>query len=258
MYIFKQAKNAILNFDKYPELLKTKLSKVVFYALFFIIFLNAIYSSIVYITYNNKIKGFDRFIQEYIPDFTVENNKVIFKEYEKVSTPLDITFIFDPQENNVITNEDRKDVNNMILKVTPTYIISSSLNLNLQISQFLEVFNINEKADLINMKHTINIATIFAFVLVFFMFCLIDIVLLIISTLFINIIVNFYKVKLTLGDIFKLTVYVSTTPYLLRVVFSMMHIAMPSFIYIGVVLAYLHFIFKTISLDAEYNKASAN
>ncbi len=254
MYIFKQAKNAILNFDKYSELLKTRFSKVLFYALFFILLLNFMYSFIVYTTYNNKIKGFDSFIEKYIPDFKVENSKVIFKEYQKVETPLGITFIFDTKENNEITSDDKKDVDNMILKVTPTYIISSSLNVNLPISQFLQVFNINEKADLMNMKDMINIAIIFAFILVFLMFCIVDITSLIISILFVNIIVNIYKVKLNLKDTFKLTVYVSTTPYLLRVVFSMMNISMPSFIYIGIILAYLHFIFKSISLEDSCNK----
>ncbi len=249
MYIFKQAKNAILDFDKYVELLKTKISKVIVYALFFIILSSFIYSSYPFISYYTQTKGFDNFIEEYIPDFKVENNKLIFDKYTKTDTPLGLTFIFDTKENNSITKEDKKDVKSPILKFTPTHIISSELNFNMELEPFIKGFNIQNKDDLVNIKLIITISNFIAFVIIMILFILIDLFWLIISTLLINFISKIYGLKFIPSEIFKLTVYVSTIPYILKLIFFCFGIPMPSFIYIGIILAYLHFIFKTILIN---------
>ncbi|WP_250277803.1 DUF1189 family protein [[Clostridium] colinum] len=258
MYIFKQAKNSILDFDKYPELLKTRLSKVIFYALFFIIFSNAIYSSSPFISYYLKTRGFDNFIEKYIPNFKVENNKIIFDKYSKVSTPLDITFIFDTKENNKITDEDKKDSKNMILKITPTNIISSTLNVNLPVAPLLETLNITKKSDLVNIKPLIKFANIFAFILVFTIFIILDIISLLFFMFLVKFIANFYKINLTMSNIFKLTVYVNTVPYLLKICLFILSMPLPFFIYVGIIIAYLHFIFKSILLDEKEKQLSVN
>lgn len=249
MYIFKQAKNAILDFDKYVELLKTKISKVIVYALFFIILSSFIYSSYPFISYYTQTKGFDNFIEEYIPDFKVENNKLIFDKYTKTDTPLGLTFIFDTKENNSITKEDKKDVKSPILKFTPTHIISSELNFNMELEPFIKGFNIQNKDDLVNIKLIITISNFIAFVIIMILFIFIDLFWLIISTLLINFISKIYGLKFIPSEIFKLTVYVSTIPYILKLIFFCFGIPMPSFIYIGIILAYLHFIFKTILIN---------
>lgn len=249
MYIFKQAKNAILDFDKYVELLKTKISKVIVYALFFIILSSFIYSSYPFISYYTQTKGFDNFIEEYIPDFKVEKNKLIFDKYTKTDTPLGLTFIFDTKENNSITKEDKKDVKSPILKFTPTHIISSELNFNMELEPFIKGFNIQNKDDLVNIKLIITISNFIAFVIIMILFILIDLFWLIISTLLINFISKIYGLKFIPSEIFKLTVYVSTIPYILKLIFFCFGIPMPSFIYIGIILAYLHFIFKTILIN---------
>ena len=258
MYIFKQAKNAIFHFDKYPELLETKLSKVIFYALFFIIFFNAIYSSYPFISYYTKTKGFDNFVEKYIPDFKVIDEKLVIDEYYKTSTPLDMTIIFDPEENNYITEEDKKDVKGLILKVTPTHIISSELGLNIQISSLLNTFNIYDKSDLSNTKYLITISNIIAFILLFLIFILKDILLLLIFTILISLISSFYGLKLSYQTIFKLAIYVSTIPYIFKIVFYLFSIPIPYIIYIGIILSYLHFIFKTILIDNNKSKINAN
>ena len=235
MYIFKHVKYATLNFDKYPELLKTKLPKVIFYAVFFIFLSNLTYILFPFITSYNQSKGFNNFIEEYIPDFTTKNNKLVFDKYYKVDTPLNITFIFDPEENNHITNEDKKYVYNTILKVTPTNIISSNLN-------------INEKADLINLKFLITTSAIITFILFMISFIFSDILKLIISTFIINSIAKFYNLKSTFSEIFKLTIYVNTLPFILKL-FLM---PMPIYVYIGFIAIYLHFIFKHMQ---EYVKS---
>lgn len=240
MYIFKHIKYATLNFDKYPELLKTKLSKVIFYAVFFIFLSNLTYILFPFITSYNQSKGFNNFIEEYIPDFTTKNNKLVFDKYYKVDTPLNITFIFDPEENNYITNEDKKYVYNNILKVTPTNIISSNLNINIKTSDIIKVFNINEKADLINLKFLITTSTVITFILFMISFIFSDILKLIISTFIINSIAKFYNLKSTFSEIFKLTIYVNTLPFILKL-FLM---PMPIYVYIGFIAIYLHFIFK--------------
>ena len=247
MYIFKQAKNAILEFDKYPELLKTSLTKVIFYALFFILLSNFTYISYPFISSYYEVKNFDSFIEEYIPDFTIENDKLVFDKYYKIDTPLDITFIFDPEENNYISNEDKKYVDNIILKVTPTHIISSTLNINIEVSSIIKIFNISEKDDLVNLKFLITISNIIAFIVFIVFFTLSDIFKLIISALVIVFVAKIYGLKASFLDMFKLIVYVNTIPFILKLVLM----PMPSFIYIGFVLLYLHFIFKSI---IEYNK----
>ncbi len=257
MYIFKQAKLAMLDFDKYQELLKTKLSKAIFYALFFIIIFNVIFSSIPFISYYVKTKGFDSFVEKYVPDFTVENSKVVFDEYSKVETPLGITFIYDDKENNAITEEDKKDVDDIILKVTPTYIISSTLNINVQLAPILETFNINEKADLANIKLLINIANIFAFLLLLVSFSAMDIGSLLVFTVLVSLSCKIYNLKLTFKDILKLTIYVNTMPYILSFVFSLLSFPMPLLIYVGMVIAYLTFILKNMSNNNK-NKTQSN
>lgn len=249
MYIFKQAKNAILDFDKYVELLKTKISKVIVYALFFVILSSFIYSSYPFISYYIQTKGFDNFIEEYIPDFKVENNKLIFDKYTKTDTPLGLTFIFDTKEKNSITKEDKKDVKSTILKFTPTHIISSELNFNMELEPFIKGFNIQNKDDLVNIKLIITLSNFIAFVIIMILFILTDLFWLIISTLLINFISKIYGLKFIPSEIFKLTVYVSTIPYILKLIFFCFGIPMPSFIYIGIILAYLHFIFKTILIN---------
>ena len=236
MYIFKHIKYATLNFDKYPELLKTKLSKVIFYAVFFIFLSNLTYILFPFITSYNQSKGFNNFIEEYIPDFTTKNNKLVFDKYYKVDTPLNITFIFDPE------------VYNNILKVTPTNIISSNLNINIKTSDIIKVFNINEKSDLINLKFLITTSTVITFILFMISFIFSDILKLIISTFIINSIAKFYNLKSTFSEIFKLTIYVNTLPFILKL-FLM---PMPIYVYIGFIAIYLHFIFKHMQ---EYVKS---
>ncbi|WP_317367296.1 DUF1189 family protein [uncultured Tyzzerella sp.] len=243
MYILKQVKYAILRFDKYPELLKTNLAKVIFYALFFIFLSNFTYTSFPFITSYTESKGFDNFVKNYIPDFTTKDNKLVFDEYSKVDTPLDVTFIFDPNEkNNYITNEDKKYVDNIILKVTPTHIISSHLNINIKISDMIKIFNISEKSDLANLKLFIYISIGITFIFFIISFIISDIFRLIISALFISPIARFYNLKSSFLEIFKLTVYVNTLPFILKLILM----PMPIFIYIGFILLCLHFIFKSI------------
>ena len=234
MYIFKHVKYATLNFDKYPELLKTKLSKVIFYAIFFIFLSNLTYILFPFISSYNQSKGFNNFIEEYTPDFTTKNNKLVFDKYYKV--------------NNHITNEDKKYVYNNILKVTPTNIISSNLNINIKTSDIIKVFNINEKADLINLKFLITTSTVITFILFMISFIFSDILKLIISTFIINSIAKFYNLKSTFSEIFKLTIYVNTLPFILKL-FLM---PMPIYVYIGFIAIYLHFIFKHMQ---EYVKS---
>lgn len=260
MYIFKQAKSAILYFDKYPELLKTKLSKVIFYALFFIFLSNFMYSSYPFISYYIETKGFDNFVEKYIPNFKIENEKVIFNKYTKTDTPLGMTFIFDPKENNSITKEDKKDVNenNVILKFTPTHIISSSLNLNMEIAPILKTFNIQNKSDIINMKGIIIMANIIVFIFIVTSFIISDLLGIIMLSLLIGFLAKSYNLKFTNFGLFKLTVYVNTVPYILKLIFFFLGIPMPIFIYIGIILAYLHFIFKAILIESKANQLSAS
>lgn len=246
MYIFKQAKNAILNFECYPELLKTKISKVSLYALFFIIIFNFIFSAIPFATYYLKTKGFDNFIQQYVPDFKIENDKIIFDKYTKIDTPLGITFIFDTKENKQITDEDKKDVQNLIIKVTPTYVVSSALNLNIQIPPILKAFDIKNKQDLIHLKPIINISNIIAFLFLVSSFVFIDLFWILVFSFFINSLASLYKLRFSVQGAFKLTVYVNTMPYILKFVLNLIGISMPSIIYLGIIISYLHFIFKVI------------
>ena len=254
MYIFRQAKNAILDFDKYPELLKTKFNKVVFYALFFVLFFNFLQSIFVF-AFSIKHIGFDNFVEKYVPDFEVLDDKLVFEKYEKVSTPVGITFIFDPKNSDKITKEDMEDVDNIILKITPSSIISPSLNIKLDTKAILKAFDIQNKSDLVNIKYIINIAILFGVGFSVFIFIFLDILIFVGIMLFVNVIVSFYKIKFELYDTFKLTVYASTTAYLLKKLLILFFIRMPLFIYIGVILAYLHFALKIISSDKEYNQA---
>lgn len=254
MYIFKQAKLAILDFDKYPELLKTKLSKVIFYALFFIIIFNIISSSIPFISYYTKTKGFNNFIEQYVPDFTVKDNKIVFDEYSKIETPVGVTFIYDNKENNSITKEDKKDVNNIILKITPTYVISSALNLNIQLAPILQTFNINEKGDLINIKFLIDIANIITFSLLVLSFSTTNIVYLLFLTALVNLACKRCNLDLPFATILKLTIYINTMPYILNFLFSIFSFPMPIFIYIGIIIAYLTFILKNMSTEKKQSR----
>lgn len=256
MYIFKQAKNAISNFECYPELLKTKVSKVVLYALFFIITFNFIFSTIPFATYYLKTKGFDNFIQQYVPDFKVENDKIIFDKYTKTDTPLGITFIFDTKENNKITDQDKKDVESFIIKVTPTYVISSALNLNIQIAPILKTFDIKNKQDLTKLKPIIDISNVVAFLFLVSSFVFMDLFWLLVFSFFINSLASFYKLRFSIQGAFKLTVYVNTIPYILKFILTLIGIPMPSIIYLGIIMAYLHFIFKVILQETkEQHKA---
>lgn len=251
MYIFKQAKNAISNFECYPELLKTKISKVILYALFFIITFNFIFSAIPFATYYFKTKGFDDFIQQYVPDFNIENDKIIFEKYTKINTPLGITFIFDTKENNKITEQDKKDVENFIIKVTPTYVISSTLNLNIQLAPILKTFDIKNKQDLIKLKPIIEVSNIIAFLFLVLSFIFMDLFWLLIFSFFINSLASFYKLRFSMQGAFKLTVYVNTIPYILKFILTIIGIPMPSIIYLGIIIAYLHFIFKIILQETK-------
>ena len=204
-----------------------------------------------------KTGGFDNFVEKYIPNFNVVNDKVVFEKYEKVSTPLGITFIFDTKENNVITEEDKKDVDSVIFKVTPDKIISSYLGTSIDIKNMIKIFNIKTKNDIYNIKPIINLSVIISSTAFFTSLILADLISLLISAIFVGAIVNFYKLKFTQKDIFKLTVYINTTAYLLKRVLALFYISVPSFIYLGVVLAYLHYVLKIFMLDTEYKKVDA-
>ena len=61
-------------------------------------------------------------------------------------------------------------------------------------------------------------------------------------SLFINLICYFYKINLSTLDRFKLTVYLNTMPFLLKCGLFLFGLYMPNIIYLGIVIAYLHYL----------------
>ncbi len=255
MYIFRQAKDAMFHFENYPKILKTKLSKVILYALFFIIILNIISISIPFLANKAKIKSFENFIETYVPDFKIENNKIIFDKYKKENTPLNITFIFEPEDKNLsISKEDKENSQLQIFKFTPSYMMTYPQNISVKIDDIINIFNIKQKSDLINLKPFIYFCNAISMFVLLFLFIYKNIIYLILTCLLVSILASFYGLITNFKNIFILSIYVSTAPFLLSKIFSFLSIHMPTIIYIGILIAYLNFAFKIIKLDISNTK----
>ena len=152
MNIFKQVKMAILNFEKYPDLLKTKLSKVIIYALFFISITNIIYIFAPILNMYVYSGGYNSIINNYVPDFKVEDSQVVLNEvYKKNINNLNLTLIFNTdksEDNQKITIEDLKNSKSLVLKITNNKALFSFSQFSINLSPFIDMFNIKSKADI--------------------------------------------------------------------------------------------------------------
>lgn len=251
MYIFNQIGDAMFNFDKYPDLIKTSNWKVLFYTMFIVSISVVTYIVIPTMNSYNAIGGYDTFIMEILPDFSVENNKVFVDEYTKINVNNEFTVIFDTSDIATITNDDLLNSTSIIFKVTPSYISSNLLGYSIGIEQAIELFEIKNKTDLLQFRSMVNIIYGISFLILMCSYALSALISLVVSAVWINMLTVFYKVKMTFKELLKLSVYVNTTPFLLQITFSLIsmaiplfNISLPSIIYLGIIVAYLHFIFK--------------
>lgn len=250
MSIFKQAKIAMFDFDAYPSILINKTVKVILYSLFFILTLNLFSVIFPFITSYEKTGGFDNFVKEYVPDFTIKDDKLVFDKYSKENTPLNITFVFEPDDKNLaITNQDKEDSCLFIFKFTPSHMVAYPNNISVNISDIIKMFNIKQKSDLINLKPFISLCNFIGLLVLFLLLIYKDIIMLILSCFLISVVCSFYGIKTNFSNIFKLSVYINTMPYILSKIFSFFNMNMPNIIYLGIVLAYLNFILKIIKQE---------
>lgn len=269
---FQQLKYTLLYFDKYSDLLKNKLYKVI---LFGIILLNfsLICGSIVPIFINYaKIGGFDNFVTNIVPEFKVEDNKLIIDEYSLNVLPNNIAFIFDPEDpvdTSSVTSNDLELLNKynnnnnfIIIKVTPSYILTNNIfniNSSVNLDIYLDLLQIKSREDLFILKQPFLLATFFSLVLVINVYNILYIIMLLMGTIWINFFAICYQIKLPFKDLLKFTIYINTAPMILQIMFQLTNlittpfkIIMPSTVYFGVLVAYVHFVFKHFQQEKLY------
>lgn len=263
MYIFRQINDAIFNFHKYPELVKTSGFKVFLYAIFLIICSAFTYIIAPSIVSYNKLGGYDYFITENLPDFKVKDNKVLVDEYIKKNIGDEFTIIFDVSDVSSITTSDFDEANPIILKVTPSYISSNLLGYSVNIETLIEMFGISEKNDLMQFKTFFTALYLISFFIIILYYSFSIFVLFLISALFINMISSFYKIKMKFRDVLKLAIYIETTPFILQMIFMwfsmlnpLFNMTLPSIVYTGTTFAYAHFVFKHFQDNNLYKLSS--
>lgn len=262
----EQLKNSILYFEKYPELLNNKLSKVILFGLLLINFsliIGALLPS--YINYN-KVGGFDNFIINSVPEFEVENNKLIIDSYKKTELQSsNVILIFDPSNQKTITDEDisltgTSNLNTpIVIKITPNYILSNIFDRPIDISIYLEYLGLETRDDLFIFKQPFLLSCVISFLLIANLYAIVAGLILLMASVWVNFFSVFYKIKLSFSELIKFTIYINAAPMTLEIIFqatnlitSPFRIVMPSIVYFGVAVAYAHFVFKYFQQEKLY------
>ncbi|MFI3230218.1 MAG: DUF1189 family protein [bacterium] len=255
---FTQLKNSILSFEKYPELLNNKLSKSLIFGII-MLNLSLLVNGVIPVFVNyTKAGGFDNFIINNIPEFEVQDNRLVIDEYNIKILPNNVALIFDPLDEKRITNSDIKstelDDNSIFIKVTPSYFMSENIlgiGTAVNLDLYLEALQIKNRDDLLMLKQPFLISLALSFVFAMNLYIIIILFMILMSSIWINFFSIFYNIKLPLKELIKFTIYINTAPLTIKIylgvlnlLFSTITLTMPSIVYFGLGVTYTHFIFK--------------
>lgn len=150
---FIKLKNAIFNFDEYPNFAEEKLGTSVKYILKLMLLFSLIFSIVITLKFIKETKVIANSFKEIVPNFKLENNTLIMEEakFEKVVGNENLKIIIDA-ENEEFAEENNYYRTMVFLKDKISLIVNNDVVSNISYKEITTKFNLETitKDDIIN------------------------------------------------------------------------------------------------------------